>query len=213
VKITSLERYRPAIRDYALVATVLIASLLGKSATATTTEKLELAEMVDTADAIVIGHCRGVEMIWAGRSLYTRYRIEVDETLLGASRKEVYVVIPGGIDMNRKHPIALVVPDAPRLQPNEHVALLLREGQFVLPGDMTIVGFNQGHMNLAETNTVAANRQSSPSPTSGAAKLSGVPTAASREQRVRRELKSLIETRGQNRRGKQPTPAAVGSQP
>jgi hypothetical protein len=125
----------------------------------------------------------------------------------------VYVVIPGGIDMNRKHPIALVVPDAPRLQPNEHVALLLREGQFLLPGDMTIVGFNQGHMNLAETNTVAATRQSSPSPTSGVAKLSGMPNAMSREQRVRRELKSLIQTRGQNRRGTRQAPATVGSQP
>jgi hypothetical protein len=107
-----------------------------------------LDALVAEADTVVVGRARAVQSVWAGRNLYTRYTVEVQETLMGAPAHEVVVVVEGGIDMNRKHPLVVTVVDAPVLRRDETVVLLLaRDGSLGEPAHR-IVGFNQGRISL-----------------------------------------------------------------
>src|SRR5262249_23511572 len=45
--------------------------------------------------------------------------------LKGAPPETLMVVTPGGVDSNRRFPVAVTVPDAPRISPGEEVALFL----------------------------------------------------------------------------------------
>jgi hypothetical protein len=103
---------------------------------------------VAEADTVIVGRARAVQSVWAGRNLYTRYTVEVQETLMGAPARELVVVVEGGVDMNRKHPIVVTVVAAPVLRRDEPVLLLLaRDGS---SGEQAhrIVGFNQGRIRL-----------------------------------------------------------------
>lgn len=135
-------------RGGGLSCVVAVILALAPSVGATTLTPRSMAELVAEADTIVIGHARGAESLWVGRNLYTRYRIEVQETLLGAPTHEVMVIVEGGVDMNRKHPISMSVADAPVLQRDEHLALLLKRGGVLGDAAYGIVGFNQGRISL-----------------------------------------------------------------
>jgi hypothetical protein len=155
---------------------------------ATTVVKLDMAEMVQRADAIVIGHARSAESVWVGRELYTRYRIEVQEQLLGAAATEVYVVVPGGMDRTRPRPIAVTIEDAPMLRSDEHVALLLKRGSALGAADYTIVGFNQGRIGL--------DRPAGPAAATRGAVTGDAVVRAKRVERLRQRLQPLIDARG-----------------
>ncbi len=169
-------RARPAGR---VLAAAVACALLGSFAldgVATTLMPLELPELVDRADAIVIGHARSAETVWVGRELYTRYQIEVQEQWLGAAATQLHVMVPGGIDRNRARPIAFSVEGAPQLRQDEPVALFLQRGGPLGADEYRIVGFNQGRFTLAG----AADAQ-----------------ARSRQiERLRQRLQPLIEARG-----------------
>lgn len=176
---------RPASRLLAVAALLAgIASPVG----ATTVVKLDMADMVQRADAIVIGHARSAEAVWVGRELYTRYRIEVQEQLLGAATTEVHVVVPGGVDRNRPRPIAVTIADAPLLHSGEHVALLLKRGSALGAAYYTIVGFNQGRIGL--------DRSASPADGARSAVASDAVARAQRVERLKQRLQPLIDARG-----------------
>jgi hypothetical protein len=124
--------------------------LVGSHGGATTREILDLARMVDAADAIVIGHCRTAESVWHEGSLLTRYTFEVDERLKGSGEAEVSVVVPGGVDLKRAVPVATAVPGAPIFIPGEHVVLMLKSVNRPREGDFDVVGFNQGRFTIDE---------------------------------------------------------------
>jgi hypothetical protein len=113
----------------------------------------------------------------------------VQETLLGAPTHEVTVVVEGGVDMNRKHPIAMSVPDAPMLHRDEHVALLLKRGGVLGDAAYNIVGFNQGRINVDP-----------PAAQLSAARTDVAADHAARTQRIsklRTKLQQAIAARGQ----------------
>lgn len=176
---------RPASR---LLAVAALSAGIASPAGATTVLKLDMAEMVQRADAIVIGHARSAEAVWVGRELYTRYRIEVQEQLLGAATTEVHVVVPGGVDRNRPRPIAFTIADAPQLRSDEHVALLLKRGSALGAADYTIVGFNQGRIGLDRP----AGRGDAARGTVGGDAVA----RAKRVEQLRRQLQPLIDVRG-----------------
>lgn len=176
-----------------LFSAVAMIFTLTLSVRATTLTPRSMAELVADADTIVIGHARGAESVWVGRSLYTRYRIEVQETLLGAPPHEVLVIVEGGVDMNRKHPIAMSVPDAPVLRRDEHLALLLRRGGVLGDAAYSIVGFNQGRISL-EPSAVQL----------GASRAELAADHSARTKRLgqqRAKLQQLIATRGHSATG------------
>ena len=58
------------------------------------------------------------------------------------------VALPGGVDANRKIPIAMTYPGAPQIQPGENVFLFLTASTDVVPGSYTVAGFSQGKFSI-----------------------------------------------------------------
>jgi hypothetical protein len=133
----------------------LLRSILGLVACALFASALEATTLIDKSPAtmakeaalIVTGHCTRLASGWLGRELVTVATIEVDEELKGQSAAEIRVLIPGGVDVNRRIPIAMTVPGAPRILPDENVLLFLASDGRVA-NSYSIVGFSQGKFSL-----------------------------------------------------------------
>ena len=111
---------------------------------------LSIGDMTDQADVIAIGNCVDTRSMWVDQSLVTLVTVAVAERLKGGSPDETLtVVVPGGVDTNRKVPIAMTYPGAPRLTPGENVFLFLNADSEV-GGAYNITGFSQGKFSIVE---------------------------------------------------------------
>ncbi len=117
---------------------------------ATTILKQTDSEMIRRSGTIVTGRCTNLETAWVGRTLVTKATIAVDETLKGASRTQVTVVLPGGVDVHRKIPVMVTYPGAPEILLSEQVLLFLSPDSLVQDG-YSIFGYSQGKFTLTET--------------------------------------------------------------
>src|SRR5688500_13859737 len=86
---------------------------------------LSLEDMVGQSDVIAIGNVVNTQSVWTEGTLVTLATVSVSETLKGAGSENLTVVLPGGVDANRKFPVAVSYPGAPRLTPGEDVFLFL----------------------------------------------------------------------------------------
>jgi hypothetical protein len=150
-----------------LVFTVSAAGAAAQPAAAATLEKLDLPQLVEAADTIVIARTRRAETVWREGLLMTRYTFELQETLKGASgQQEVTVVVPGGMDLERRIPIAMTVPGAPTFMPDERAVLLLERADRLAPNAFSIVGFSQGRFRIEDgrvrASTPAAAQRGTP---------------------------------------------------
>lgn len=110
---------------------------------------LSVADMTDQADVIAIGNCVDTRSMWVDKSLVTLVTVAVGEALKGIPGDTLTVVVPGGIDTNRKIPIAMTYPGAPRLTPGETVFLFLNADSEV-GGGYNVTGFSQGKFSIVE---------------------------------------------------------------
>lgn len=108
---------------------------------------LSVEDMVNQADVIAIGNCVETKSIWVDRSLVTLATISVTENLKGDASSSIVVELPGGIDANRKIPIAMTYPGAPNVQPGENVFLFLNATGEVA-GSYNVAGFSQGKFSI-----------------------------------------------------------------
>lgn len=214
-----------------LLAAVAASQAVTAPAAATTVVELALPDLVEAADTIVVARAIRAETVWVGGSLYTRYTLEVDDTLLGDGG-DVTVAVPGGIDMSRRHPIAMVVPDAPVLLRDQPVGLFLTAAGFPVPGDFAIVGGKQGLIVLGASGAADVAGRSQAADSAGrsqaadaAGRSQGV-DAAVRSQaadaavrfeaartRFRDSVGRLIATRGQPRAHAAGVPAPASPVP
>lgn len=110
---------------------------------------LSIEEMATQADLIVIGQCVDTRSHWVDRNLVTLATVSAREVIKGDGSSSVTVVLPGGVDANRKIPIAMTYPGAPRITPSEDVFLFLtQDDEFV--GGYGIVGFAQGKFSIVK---------------------------------------------------------------
>ena|SRR5690242_13142962 len=107
---------------------------------------LSLEDMVNQSDAIVIGNCVETKSVWVDRSLVTLATVSVSESLKGGA-STLTVALPGGVDANRKIPIAMTYPGAPQMRPGEDVFLFLTSDGDVA-GSYTVAGFSQGKFSI-----------------------------------------------------------------
>jgi hypothetical protein len=112
-------------------------------------DELSVEQMVSQSDLITIGNCVDARSTWVGRNLVTIATISVREALKGDASASVTVVLPGGVDANRKFPIAMTYPGAPRITPGEDVLLFLARDDEVADG-YTIAGFSQGKFSIVK---------------------------------------------------------------
>ena len=108
---------------------------------------LSLDDMTDQSDVIAIGNVLETKSVWVDRTLVTLATVSVSETLKGAETASVTVVLPGGVDANRKFPIAMSYPGAPRLTPGEDAFLFLNADTDTGLG-YNVAGFAQGKFSI-----------------------------------------------------------------
>lgn len=107
---------------------------------------LSLEDMVNQSDVIAIGNVLDTRSVWIDRSLVTIANVQVSESLKGQPGDTLTVVLPGGVDANRKFPVAMTYPGAPRLSPGENTFLFLTADGDV--GGYTVAGFAQGKFSI-----------------------------------------------------------------
>jgi hypothetical protein len=108
---------------------------------------LSLEDMVTQSDVIAIGNCIETKSVWVDRCLVTLATVSVTESLKGNEGSEITVALPGGVDANRKIPIAMTYPGAPQIRPGENVFLFLTSASEVA-GSYTVAGFSQGKFSI-----------------------------------------------------------------
>lgn len=108
---------------------------------------LSVQDMVSQSDVIAIGNCVETKSVWVDRSLVTLATVSVTENLKGNESSNITVALPGGVDANRKIPIAMTYPGAPQMTPGENVFLFLTASGEV-PGGYTVAGFSQGKFSI-----------------------------------------------------------------
>lgn len=108
---------------------------------------LSLEDMVSQSDVIAIGNVDNTQSVWVDRNLVTVATVSVNETIKGAGSETLTVVLPGGVDANRKVPIAMSYPGAPRLTPGEDVFLFLTADTDFGTG-YNVAGFAQGKFSI-----------------------------------------------------------------
>jgi hypothetical protein len=114
------------------------------------TANLTNRELTAQSDLIVIGQAVDTRVFWAdaGRNLFTLVTIATSETLKGDASATVTIALPGGIDANRKIPIAMTFPGAPHIAPDEEVFLFLVHADDEAAGTYSVTGFAQGKFSI-----------------------------------------------------------------
>ena len=118
-------------------------------ADATTALPLSNRTLAESASLIVTGRCISLRTAWEGRTLLTLATVEVTEVLKGDAVAAVTVALPGGIDANRRIPIAMTYAGAPQMMIGEDVFLFLGEGDGITSG-LTVLGFSQGKFSIID---------------------------------------------------------------
>jgi hypothetical protein len=108
---------------------------------------LSLEDMVSQSDVIAIGNCVETKSVWVDGTLVTLATVAVGETLKGTGAETLTIVLPGGADANRKIPVAVSYPGAPRLTPGENAFLFLTSDPD-FGGGYTVAGFAQGKFSI-----------------------------------------------------------------
>lgn len=109
--------------------------------------ELSIEAMVRQSNLILTGSCLETRSVWVDRSLVTLATISVKDVLKGDNASTITVALPGGADANRKIPVAMTYPGAPRITPTEEVFLFLTSDD-VVAGGYTITGFSQGKFSI-----------------------------------------------------------------
>jgi hypothetical protein len=140
-------RERPASR----------AGMTGYDAASLTNE-----ELTQQSDRIVVARVVDTEIFWTadGRNLYTLVTVDVVESVKGDAITTLVVAIPGGIDANRKIPIAVTYPGGPQLGVGEQAVLFLNDGGDQVAGSYAIAGFSQGKFAIGPDATVEVGGES-----------------------------------------------------
>ena len=108
---------------------------------------LPLEQMVATAPVILTGTCRSVRSFWQDGRLMTEVELDRLLEIQGLAAARVTILLPGGVDRNRPHPIQTVAVGAPSFEPGTEVMVFLRPLES-FPGAYTVVGLSQGKFDL-----------------------------------------------------------------
>jgi hypothetical protein len=106
-------------------------------------------ELASQADLIAVGKCVETHSQWFGRTLATLATVSVSEVVKGDPTSSVVVALPGGVDANRRFPVAMTYPGGPTMVEQEDVFLfLVAEDQ--VPGAYAILGYAQGKFSIVQ---------------------------------------------------------------
>lgn len=135
-----------------VTAGIITATLVAAGAVdlhATTARKMSNRDLAEQAQIIVIGQAAGIRPAWEGRTLVTLATVNVTERIKGDPGDTVTVALPGGIDANRKVPLAMTFAGAPTIAPGEEVFLFLGRDENISSG-YVVLGFAQGKFSVVQ---------------------------------------------------------------
>lgn len=134
------------LSKYCLV--VLVSLCLAPIGRSQESRNMSVDELTAAADTVVIGRVTDIRSLWSDpRHLVTVSTIAVSEVLKGDAAAEIRVVVPGGIDANRKFPVAMTYPGAPQFGSNEQVFLFLTSDPDA-PGALAVTGWSEGKYSI-----------------------------------------------------------------
>lgn len=118
---------------------------------ATNRADISIRDMAGQAQLIATGRCIETRSEWIqdNRVLVTLATISVDEVIKGDPVSTVTVVLPGGVDANRRIPVAMTYAGAPQIAPQEEVFLFLSSDDSVANG-YSVFGFAEGKYSILE---------------------------------------------------------------
>jgi hypothetical protein len=116
---------------------------------ATTARRMSNRDLAEQAQVIIIGQATSVRPAWEGRTLVTLVTVNVAERIKGEPGDAVTVALPGGVDANRKVPVAMTFAGAPTITPGEEVFLFLGRDDDVSSG-YVVLGFSQGKFSVVQ---------------------------------------------------------------
>jgi hypothetical protein len=110
-----------------------------------------LQDLTSQSDLILSGRCLDTNSMWIedGRVLVTVATISVEEVIKGDQAQTVSVVLPGGVDLNRRIPVGMTYPGAPQIMAQEEVFLFL-SSEAALPNSYAVAGFAEGKFSIVE---------------------------------------------------------------
>lgn len=126
-------------------------SAQGADSTVITRSDRLLGDMARQSELILTGRCTDTTSTWIenNRVLVTLATISVDEVIKGEQSSTVTVVLPGGVDLNRRISVAMTYAGAPRIAPQEEVFLFLT-GEEAVSSGYSITGFAEGKFSIIE---------------------------------------------------------------
>ena len=113
------------------------------------TTGISIKDMTNRSDLIALGSCVDTRSVWVDRTLVTIATISIAETLKGSEAGTITVALPGGIDANRKFPVAVTYPGAPRIAAGEEVFLFLTADS-PAAGSYAVTGYSQGKFSIVK---------------------------------------------------------------
>lgn len=113
-----------------------LAALLTSVAGATTLRQLSIDDMIAQSTAIVHAKVTGSSSAFRGRTIYTTYQLQVEETLAGPAN-ESQVAVPGGTAKGLRQMAA----GAPTLTPGQEYVIFLWTSA---SGLTQVIGLSQG---------------------------------------------------------------------
>lgn len=111
--------------------------VMGGAATGTTLARMSVAQMSQTAQAIVRARCLGGSTGWDAGEIWTLTSFEVEEVWRGSPPARITVRLLGGRIGN----LTSSVSGVPRFRPGEEVILFL---EWTPRGDFSVVSWEQG---------------------------------------------------------------------
>ena len=127
---------------------ILIAAIMAAPLFATTVKKMDLPELVTTADSIVQGRVDSVESRWEEKLAYTYVSVTVGDPLKGERRRTVLIRQLGG----KIGALNVTVAGMPRFKAGDQVIVFLKAQQ---NGTFDVVGLNQGKYEIVDDFAVA----------------------------------------------------------
>ena len=125
-----------------------------ETSTPTSATDESIRDMTLQSQLIITGRCVDTTSTWIenGRVLVTLATVAVDEAIKGTPGSTVTVVLPGGVDTNRRIPVAMTYAGAPTITPQEDVFLFLATEERVANG-YGVMGFAEGKLSVIEDET------------------------------------------------------------
>jgi hypothetical protein len=153
---------------------------------ASTLQQLSLNDMVRLSTAIVHGKAQQTASSYSGSIIYTRYKVQVSETLKGPAASQLDIAVPGGAASRFQQTFA----GAPSLAPGQDYVLFLWTGK---SGLTQIIGLSQGLFVVSTNSTGQLMVMRAPA-SERMVNASGQPVTDSAMQMLLTDLRSLIQT-------------------